>query len=194
MKNFRASPNIRTEADIRNAIEAEILLSLENETTGDGAILWDTDRGSLSIESDDLLQDAGLQTAVTISLFTDARAEEHDILPDDGGSRRGHWADCLPIPGTDDMGRIGSKLWLLRREKQMREVFNRAEEYARSALQWMVDYKIASKVEVRATPAIPGWLYLEIDIHRPDRRVVTYKYEYNWLEHQRHMETVNRAV
>ncbi len=188
MKNFRASPDIRTEEDIRNALEAELVLSLGADPMGDGSILWsDAGHGYLAVEDDDILQDVGMRTAVTISLFTDAQADSHDRLPDNEKSRRGYWGDCLPVPGTDDMDRIGSKLWLLRREKQLREVFNLAEEYARASLQWMLRYKIASKIDVRAVNLRPGWLVLEIGIHRPGREAVTYMYEYNWLEHERRM-------
>jgi len=80
--------------------------------------------------------DEGLRTAVIISLFSDRRAEADDALPDGGDDRRGWWGDIYPQAEAD---RIGSRLWLLSREKQLPAVLKRAETYAREALQWLVD-------------------------------------------------------
>ncbi|QBY56158.1 phage GP46 family protein [Cupriavidus oxalaticus] len=85
-----------------------------------------------------------LQRAVVISLFTWRRAESSDRLDDD--ERMGWWGDSYPTLAND---RIGSRLWLLRREKITRETLLRAEEYAREALQWLLDDGLAAAIDVQ---------------------------------------------
>lgn len=142
---------------------------------GDIAIVWDTSHGSLALneDGDDLLTDAGLETAVLISLFTDNRAGDDDELPATETDKRGWWG-----------GEIGSKLWLLRREKQLASVMWRAKEYAQEALQWFVDDGVASSVRVTASNPRMGWLWLDIEIRRPDQTLFHRKYNYNWLQQE----------
>jgi phage gp46-like protein len=88
-------------------------------------------------------REAMLRRAVEISLFTWRRAEPGDPLDDD--ERMGWWGDSFPDVAGD---RIGSRLWLLRRQVLTAEVLRRAEEYCREALQWMVDDEIVTAISV----------------------------------------------
>lgn len=144
---------------------------------GDIAIAWNVNHGSFALTDDglDLATDPGLQTAVIISLFTDRRAGDHDELPATETDRRGWWGNDLESAGDE----IGSKLWLLRREKQMRSVVTRAEEYARDALQWLIEDKVARTVAVTGSIPRPGWLLLDIDITRVDGERAKFQYDYN---------------
>ena len=103
----------------------------------DIALLWDNDAfgADLAIAQGDLATDEGLRTAFIISLFTDARARDDDTLPQQGGDPRGWWGDAL---AEDDEGPIGSRLWLLEREKKIGSVLIRARDYATEAVQWLV--------------------------------------------------------
>lgn len=105
-------------------------------------------------------QDDTLSSAIIISLFTDARA-----LPTDDyqGDPRGYWADALTITGEAPV-QLGSRLWLLRREKQIPATLRRAEQYAREALQWLIDDGIAQSVSVAASAPRVGMLLLDIQI------------------------------
>lgn len=85
-----------------------------------------------------------LRRAVEISLFTWRRAESSDRLDDD--ERMGWWGDSYPTLAND---RIGSRLWLLRRETITRETLLRAEEYAREALRWLLDDGLVSAIDVQ---------------------------------------------
>lgn len=137
---------------------------------GDIALEWVNNHGEMAITDDgDLATDAGLETPVIISLFTDNRAGDDDELPATETDRRGWWG-----------GEIGSKLWLLRREKQMQSVVRRAEEYARAALTWMTADGVAKRVTVTGSIPRTGWLWLDIHIYRPDGREFARKYEYAW--------------
>ena len=131
----------------------------------DAAVQWrnDAGHGDLRIGGADLAVDDGLGAAVLISLFTDARATA-DELPEGDTDRRGWWGDGLNGDGDE----TGSKLWLLRREKQTPDVPGRAEALAREALQWMLDDGVASAVETRAEWATRGLLALGVEIVLPD--------------------------
>lgn len=121
-----------------------------------------------------LAADHDIKTAVLISLFTDRRAEDDDPLPNPGGSKRGWWGDAFADR------HIGSRLWLLGREKQLREVVNRAREYAEEALAWLVEDEVASRVQVAASIAAPGWLALEIVVERETSAPAKFKFDYAW--------------
>jgi len=103
--------------------------------------------------------DDGLQTAVLLSLFLDARAR-----PDDGaeGHRRGWVGDAFT---PED--RVGSRLWLLKREKQTEETRRRAEDYANEALAWLVEAKLATSVSVTAAWVARSVLGLTVSIATP---------------------------
>ena len=124
-----------------------------------------------------LATDEGLETAVIISLFTDRRANVDDVLPDNSGNRRGWWGDSFPEQAGD---RIGSRLWLLHREKQLPLVRERARQYAREALQWLVDDGIARAVDVEANFPRMGVLTLDVAIARALGAPVRFRYETFW--------------
>jgi|GEM_PF-340292 len=94
-----------------------------------------------------VVADDGLRTAVIISLFTDARARDDDEIPDGSNDRRGWWGAKLLYGDSIIMG---SRRWLLGREKQLDSVLRKLEEYDGEALKWLVDEGIASRVEVIA--------------------------------------------
>lgn len=146
---------------------------------GDIKIKWDSVSGygdiSIDDEGVDLSTDEGLQTAVIMSLFTDRRADDEE-LPSGTTSKRGWWGDSLADVEGD---MIGSKLWLIYREKELNSVAVRAEQYALEALQWLLDTKIASQVDVTAELLGSGRLGLGVKIHRP-KKLVEYRFNYNW--------------
>lgn len=118
--------------------------------------------------SREILGDNGLETAVAISLFTDARDEN----PDDPGDRRGWWGDTFE--------EFGSRLWLLTREKTTPEVLDRAERYARQALQWLLDDGIASACTISAERTGLYSLALSVTIVRPSAGTDSFRFALNW--------------
>lgn len=133
----------------------------------DIALFWDAEAvaADLSLVDGDLATEAGLKTAVILSLFTDRRARPDDRLPQEGADRRGWWGD---VAGRDADDEIGSRLWLLSREKQTAQVVAKAREYALEALAWMLRDRVAVSIEVEAEITRPGVLGLGIAITRPD--------------------------
>lgn len=141
----------------------------------------------------DLQSEAGLHTAVLISLFTDRRAEPTDVLPSQlgverppagdplnrlaAGERRGWWGD-LYADVTDDQ--IGSKLWLLVREKQTDATLRRAKAYCEDALAWLTEDGITDSVDVFVEWTLPGVLGARITIARPDGTQATLRFDSLW--------------
>ncbi|MBS4847103.1 MAG: phage GP46 family protein [Burkholderiales bacterium] len=87
-------------------------------------------------------EDDPLIQAVLISLFSWRRSNEDDGV--EIPYQQGWWGDTF----ADSGDRIGSKLWLLRREKLTREVIARAKDYAEESLRWMVEDAVAKSVVV----------------------------------------------
>ncbi|MBL1321503.1 MAG: phage GP46 family protein [Methylophaga sp.] len=126
----------------------------------------------ISLNRPDIQTEKGLRTAVMISLFTDARASDDDILPGNDGDRRGHWAD------TYSDSSLGSKLWLLEREKELPNVLQRADEYATQALQWFIDDGIAQTVNVLTDWLAQGRMAIYVTIIKADGNTWQHTFEY----------------
>lgn len=143
----------------------------------DIALIWDGHGCDLALDGNDLQLDDGLQTSILISLFSDRRARPDDTLPGGDGDRRGWWADAYPAIEGDQ---IGSRLWLLSREKELAEPLRRAKEYAEEALAWLVVDGIAARVEVTASVPRRGVLGLSIAVHKLDGNIENFQYEFIW--------------
>jgi phage gp46-like protein len=128
-----------------------------------------------------------LTTAVLISLFTDGRANGDDTIPD-GSDSRGWWADAL------DGKRIGSRLWLLERARDLPETYRLAEDYANESLQWLLADGIASKITVKAhaTDNCKGELDFTVKIEKPDNKSLAWKFRYAW--DLRQLKTMDSCV
>src|SRR5262245_52468064 len=143
----------------------------------DIGLTWDIFAADFTIVANDLAADDGLETAVLVSLFTDRRVASDDASPDGTDDLRGWWGDSFPEVPND---LIGSRLWLLSREKELQSVVARAQEYAREALQWMLDDRVSDRIEVTAEIVRAGVLGLLIVIHRPRKATAEFRYDYNW--------------
>lgn len=146
---------------------------------GDIALIFDADLASadFSIEDNDLLSDAGLETAIMLSLFTNRVAEDGDVLPDDGNDRQGWWADAVPVVDGD---RFGSRLWLLQRCKNTADIPGRAEEYCKEAVQWMIDDHVLDRVDVESEIIGNDTLGIKVTPYRPKADPVSFRFNYNW--------------
>lgn len=111
--------------------------------------------GDLALGAGDLAQDFGLQSAVLLSLFTDARNPETEA----GSDPRGWWGD---LAGDE----WGSLLWTLDRQVASKENANNARQYAEASLAWMREDGIVERVEVAAGYVRPGYLELVVKLIR----------------------------
>ena len=134
------------------------------------------------LQSSLLENDNGLDTAVILSLFTDARAHDDDALPVGQTDRRGWWADAY----ADDSGdRFGSRLWLLRAKKQLPQSLVEARDIAREALAWMVEDGVAQRVEVETFNARFEVMGMIIRIYKPgDLTPVSVRLDLLWSSSQ----------
>lgn len=148
-----------------------------SEASNDLGLFWMGLASDCAIEGGDLAGENGLETAIILSLFCDARARDDDMLPDGTDFRRGWWADSISpltqggLNQREDSAsgdRIGSRLWLLAREKELPEVLARAKDYADEALKWLIDDGEAKAVSVSASIPRKGWLCLDISITLAD--------------------------
>ena len=144
----------------------------------DIALAWNADLGCAdwTLVSGDVQTGSDLETAVIISLFTDAVASP-DYVPSDGNPR-GWWATSEPRGFS-----VGSNLWELDRAKKTNETLLKAKNFAATALQWLIDDGVADTITVAAewqgstnTPV----LALAIVIIEPDGTVSTFKYGWAW--------------
>jgi phage gp46-like protein len=148
----------------------------------DIALEWTAGSMDMSIAGDDLASEEGLRTAVLLSLFTDRRAESDDVLPADDGDRRGWWGDELAAVEGD---LLGSRLWLLDRSTRRVDVARRAEEFVREALAWMLEDRVAKRIDVEVTTG-DNDLTLAVTIHRPQAQTTTtFRFDHVWREIER---------
>ncbi|VVP61925.1 hypothetical protein PS870_06480 [Pseudomonas fluorescens] len=133
-----------------------------------------TGTGDWSIAGGALASGDDLSTAVLISLFTDRQANDDDIPPDGSGDRRGWWGD------DDEAVPIGSRLWLLDRERLTQAVANTAKIYMQEALQWLISDEVASGVVVTVVIASSSQLNSLITITRQDGAVVPLQFNWVW--------------
>lgn len=132
----------------------------------DLALRWSQEAfgADLAIVNADLATDDGLRTAFIISLFSDAPARADDALPDGGSDRRGWWGDGFPFKDGDV---IGSRLWLLSREKQVPDVLVRARDYTREALAWAIEDGICAAIDVTVERFGESGFAIGVIAHRP---------------------------
>lgn len=140
----------------------------------DIALTWDDFSADFSISANDLTSDHGLQTAVSLSLFTDAPSGDDQISDLDD---RGFWGDAVPVVAGDV---FGSRLWLLARAKETTETLKLAEGYAKEALAWLIEDRVASKVDISASWVSSGILGISVQIQRPSRDVISFQFSKTW--------------
>lgn len=133
---------------------------------GDIGLFIIDDVFDLKLGDGDLEGDAGLETAVTISLFSDRRVKDEE-LPAPQTDKKGWWGDMFPVVEQD---KIGSRLWLLNREKRLPETLRKAEDYSKEALNWLIEDGVASSINVTATYDDLKRLQLAILISKPSGR------------------------
>jgi phage gp46-like protein len=124
-------------------------------------LIWNGLFGDLAIApAGGLRSEQQLATAVLICLMTDRRVDPSELR--DGDTNKGWPGDPAFIRDTGVP--IGSRLWLLRRRSVSEiETPRLAEDYAREALQTLIDQEACVRVDATAT-AVPARNRLDLDI------------------------------
>lgn len=102
------------------------------------------------------VMDAGLSTAVYLSIFTDL----------------GWWGDK----------EIGSKLYEYDDATLTQDVALSIIEYVKTATKWLVDDGIADEVNVKGEIQRPDFLAIQVEVKEPAKDPTTYRYGISWRE------------
>jgi phage gp46-like protein len=126
--------------------------------------------------------DDGLQTAVYMSLFSDA----FDVDEAAGG----WWGDILeevtPAKSASKKAaaaaaaKLGSRIWTLARAKILSGIEEKVQSYCLTALQWLKDYKIAESITCTASITSTHNILISIEITQPGKDKNTTEYRFNW--------------
>lgn len=100
----------------------------------------------LKIEGNDIATSDGLFEAALISIFTDCAVEKDQAIAGDFGGWLGN--ELAETPGEN----VGSKLWLLAREKMTQATLTTMQSYVEESLAWMVLDGLLSAVKCTAEP------------------------------------------
>lgn len=125
------------------------------------------------IEGNEFASAGGFETAIPVSLFTDARAPA--ALVAEPQNRRG-WIGNLMTAST--MRQLGSILWALDQTRITQETLNLARLEAQSAFQWMLDDGVALGVLVDLSRSPSGGITITIQI--TDTSNIVSRYQTLW--------------
>ncbi|MFT4271274.1 MAG: phage GP46 family protein [Pantoea sp.] len=116
-----------------------------------------------------------LTRAVVISLFTWRKAGRDDIPEEDNG----WWGDSYPTVQND---RIGSRLYLLKRQKLTNKTPIKAREYITEALSWLTADGVAASLVVTATRTGLNAMSASVVIVKQDATVLALSFDDLWSE------------
>ena len=122
-----------------------------------------------------------LPSLVWLSLFTDARAEDDDVLPDSEGDpvyRGGVWFDTF----TKD--KLGSRLWLLARSPINSTTLLQAKGYAMEALAWMITDGFVARIDVDVVRVDFQTVKMDVLLYKADGKTVAVNYSDLWSQLQ----------
>lgn len=122
------------------------------------------DRYDISIANGDVVMDQSFDTAIVISLFSNARADENEVPKP--SNRQGVWY-------SPD---VGSKLWIALTSRKTNDTLNKARDYTKSCLQWLIDDGYLKNIEVNVELISKG-IVIKVYLIRFDSRIETRFYQ-----------------
>lgn len=111
-------------------------LKLEVQSDGQTYDLVIGDNGDFEVTE-------GLDTALIVSLLSDARASESEVA---NPAQRGGWLGNLVFPRENSQ--LGSLLWLVQQRRRTTGNLNLAIDQVKKALQWFIDDGLAKEIDV----------------------------------------------
>lgn len=107
------------------------------------ALTFENNVFDIAIENGDFKNEGGFDTAIWVSLFTDARASESQVLLPE--NRRG-WLGNL-VSDVEER-QLGGFQWLSEQRRLTQDSLNESVDRARKSLNWFVEDNIAQRIEV----------------------------------------------
>ncbi len=146
-------------------------------------VVWDAEAfaGDWQLSGSSLDTTRELVTAVAVALFTWRTALPDDPLPAEQTDRKGWWGDHEAAEVHEGWP-IGSRLWLLVREKQTEQTRFRAEAYIREALDPLVTLGLCEGIEVAVDWFAHERLGAEIVLTRGHEGSIAVRFESLWNE------------
>jgi len=126
----------------------------------------------ISFTNGDFTTVDSFDTSLQVSLFADARATKSQVPRSE--LRRGWWGN--QFSPDFPLYELGSKLWLLDQSRKTQSTLNNAIDFAKNALQWLIDKGHAEGVEVTGAFVNEG-IKLTIVIKRGNGIVETKYYD-----------------
>lgn len=149
--------------------------------TGDIRLALEDGAGTLEVHQNDLARDAGLETALLISLFTDRRATAEQLRAAgmDESDPRGWWGD------EDEDEPIGSLIWLLGRATLTNETLAQFRAYALEAWEWLIRDQVAESIACTVERADLEGILITPSVKRPGAAdSIDFRWYYNWQAQQ----------
>lgn len=130
----------------------------------DGRGLYD-----IQVENNDFASAQGFETAIPVSLFTDARASSVQVPQ--AQNRRG-WVGNILYATLDRQ--LGGLLWTLSQARLTQNTINLAKSYAEGSLQWLLEDGLARSIQISVIKASIREIKILIDIFTIDNTVQRY--------------------
>lgn len=113
---------------------------------------FDMENGDFSLED-------GFDTSLYISLLTDGRANEKQVISAE--NRRGWIGD---ISNEVNNRTIGSLLWTVEQRRLTTKTLNETVDFCRNAVKWYIEDSICNSVEVTGSIVPLVGIYINIDM------------------------------
>lgn len=137
---------------------------------GDFKLVQGSDgRFDIAIENGDIANEDGFDTAIYVSLFTDARAPEAKVFQPE--NRRGWLGNLVsPVEGRE----LGGLRWLTEQRRLTQSTLNEVVSYDQQALDWFVEDEIAKNIAVSGEIIPQSGIALTINITATDGKTENY--------------------
>jgi len=120
----------------------------------------------IEVENGDFVIDDGLETALIVSLLSDRRADESQVVQPE--FRRGWIGDLV----ANLIGyKFGSHIWLSEQSRLTQETLNSVQDAAEKSLDWMLSSGLILKVVAKASVTSSSSILLNITVTSPDGSV-----------------------
>lgn len=124
---------------------------------------------SIDLATGDFKLVDGFETALTMSLFCERRADESEVPTAE--LRRGWWGNEVGPEGFE----IGSKLWLLDQSRKLQKTLNDTIDFARDGTKWFIDD--GHLVSIDITSGFNNGLNLDLKLNRSNSATESFSYE-----------------